>query len=379
MESSHVAGPTPTHSVDTLGPWFVSHWREPLIRRVGAMLGDDGPPGVAIALVIDGQPWASAIGYRDLDRTQPLAAESLFYIYSVTKTMLAVATLDLVARGDLTLDQTAGSILAGVPVDPRITVRQLLNHTGGVPDYGGLEAYRGELRRNPARPWTSDEFLTRVLMRGPIFAPGEGWAYSNIGYLLLRRIVERATGLSFRQILTSLIFEPLDLRRAFVAETLADVTALTPAYSRFFSPDDLPRDVAPLYHPGWVSHGVVAATAPELAMFVDALFGGRLVPPHLLAEMLQGVEVPESHDWFTRATYGLGLMIDPASRFGLVAGHGGGGPGYSAGAFHFSDVAGHRVTSVALANRDQGDLGLEIAFSMVDSVAESVRTTEAGE
>lgn len=353
----------------------MSHWRGLVTQRVEAMLGDAGPPGVAVALMIDGQPWASAIGYRDLARTQPLAAESLLYIYSVTKTMLAVATLDLVARGDVTLDQPVGSILSEVAVDARLTVRQLLNHTGGVPDYGGMDAYHDDLRRDPARPWTSDEFLARVATGKPLFAPGEGWAYSNIGYLLLRRIVEQVTGSSLRQVLTSLIFEPLGMRRAIVAETLADASALTPAYSRFFSPDDTLQHVALLYHPGWVSHGVVAAPALDLAAFIDALFAGRLVAPRLLAEMLQGVAVPESHVRFTRATYGLGLMIDPDSRYELVAGHGGAGPGSSAGAFHFADVAGHRVTSVALVNSDQGNLGLEIAFSMVDSLAESAQTT----
>ncbi len=374
-----MSAPLPTLTVDTDGARSVSHWRELVTQRVESMLGDDGPPGVAVALVIDGQPWASAIGYRDLARTQPLAADSLFYIYSVTKTMLAVATLDLVARGDVTLDQPVGPMLSDVAVDARLTVRQLLNHTGGVPDYGGMDAYHDDLQRDPARPWTSDAFLSRVQMGKALFAPGEGWAYSNIGYLLLRRIVEQITGASLRQILTSLIFEPLGLRHAFVADMLADAAALTPAYSRFLSPDDAPRDVAPLYHPGWVSHGVVAAPASELATFLEAIFAGRLVAPRLLAEMLHGVDVPESHDRFTRATYGLGLMIDPDSRYGLVAGHGGAGPGYSAGAFHFADVAGHRVTSVALVNSDQGDLGLEIAFSMVDSLAESIQGAEAGD
>lgn len=343
-----------------------------ITRRVEAMLGDDGPPGAAVALAVDGRLWTSGIGDRDLDRRRPLAADAVFYIYSVTKPMLAVATLDLVGRGQVELDDAVVSILREVPLDRRITVRHLLNHTGGLGDYGSTAAYDADLRRDPGSPWTSDEFLTRVLAAGPRFAPGEGWAYSNIGYLLLRRIVEQVSGTSLRKRLAAKVVEPLGLRHAQVADTLADAAILTPGYSDTFAPDGAGPmvDVAPLYHPGWVSHGVVAATAAEVATFLEALLGGRLLPPELLADMLHGVEVPGSPALFSRPTYGLGLMVDPGSRFGLVAGHGGSGPGYSAGAFQFADVRGRRVTSVALVNSDRRDLGMDLAFAMVELLAD---------
>jgi D-alanyl-D-alanine carboxypeptidase len=71
-------------------------------------------------------------------------------------------------------------------------------------------------------------------------------------------------------------------------------------------------------------------------------------------------------------SYGLGLMVDPASRFGCVAGHTGGGPGYSTAAYHFPDVTGHRVTSVAFANRDGTDIATDIVFSMAGRIAEAL-------
>jgi D-alanyl-D-alanine carboxypeptidase len=153
-------------------------------------------------------------------------------------------------------------------------------------------------------------------------------------------------------------------------ETLAEAAQLAPGYSAFFAPAEAAADVRPVYHPGWVSHGLVAATAAEVATFLEALLTGRLVPPVLVAEMLAGVDVGETHERFQRPTYGLGLMVDPDSRFGVVAGHGGAGPGYSAGAFHFPDVRGRRITSVALVNSDAGGLGLELAFTMADVLAE---------
>ena len=88
--------------------------------------------------------------------------------------------------------------------------------------------------------------------------------------------------------------------------------------------------------------------------------------------MLEAVPVPTEHPPFARPGYGLGPMVDLGSPYGRVAGHAGGGPGYSVAAFHFPDVAGRRLTSVAVANRDGPDLGIQIAFALVAAYADRV-------
>jgi D-alanyl-D-alanine carboxypeptidase len=343
--------------------------RTVLEDRVLRILRAAGAPGATLALTIDGTAWTTAVGSRQLSHGEPLTPGAVLPIYSVTKTMIAAAIMDLVARGQVGLDQAVVSLLPEVVIAPELTVRHLLNHSGGLGDYGGMAEYTRDLKRDPTRPWSEDEFLTRVLASGPRFAPGEGWAYSNIGYLLLRCILEATTRQSLQQVLTGFIFKPLDLRHARVVASLADMSRLAPGVSTYFASENDLTDVRPIYHPGWVSHGLVAATAAEVAMFLDALLVGRLVPPEFVRDMLMGVDVPEPHERFRRPTYGLGLMVDPDSRFGVVAGHGGDGPGYSAGAFHFPNVHGRRVTSVALVNSDAGGLGLDLAFTMVDVLA----------
>ena len=105
---------------------------------------------------------------------------------------------------------------------------------------------------------------------------------------------------------------------------------------------------------------------------IEAVFASGLLSTASLAAMLTPVIVPGEYAPFQEPAYGLGVMLDGRSSYGTVAGHGGGGPGYSIGAFHFENVWGRRVTSVALANGDAGDIGVELAFGLVNVFASGV-------
>lgn len=342
-----------------------------LVETVRHELAATATPGVAVALLLDGQPVVTAgVGFRDPEQTAALDPDAQLYIYSVTKSLIATVILQLVEQGQLALDMPVQTYLAQLPLATPVTLRQLLNHTGGLPDYGGLPAYTEALQADPTHPWTADDFLGQTLPRGLTFAPGQGWDYSNIGFLLLRRVIEAVLHTSLREAFQKRLFAPLGLQQTCVAQTLADAPQLTPGYSSFFSADDSLQDVRTLYHPGWVSHGVVIASAPELARLVDALFTGRLIGPHSLAAMLEPVLVPHTHPFFEQPAYGLGVMLDARSRYGLIAGHAGGGPGYSAGALHLH-VHGQHITSVVLANCDQGILGLRIAWLLATTLADT--------
>ncbi len=248
------------HHSARVGPELVRELTAAVQRELAAA----ETPGAAVVLVGDGQVmFSSGIGYQDIGRTTTLDHDGQFYIYSVTKPLLAVATLQLVGEGRLDLDVPVQEYIPELAIEAPVTVRQLLSHTSGVPDYGGMNEYREALLADPRRPWTPDEFLERTLRRGLIFAPGRGWSYSNIGFLVLRLLIERVTGKSLREALGQRIFEPLGLWHTFVAETVEDGHVLTPGYSTHFGAGGSPEDVTPLYHPGWVSHGVVVSTAPS--------------------------------------------------------------------------------------------------------------------
>ncbi|HEV2065480.1 MAG TPA: serine hydrolase domain-containing protein [Thermomicrobiales bacterium] len=343
------------------------------VRRI---LAATGTPGAAIAVSVNGVIQAAGIGSPDLDARHPLPADARFPLYSITKTYLAIAILRLVEEGRIGLDDPLATVLPERgPVQP-ITIRQVLGHTGGVPDYGTMPEYHADLRREPATPWTTDRFLERTLGRGLAFAPGMGWRYSNVGYLLLRLVIERLTGVSLTEALSRLVIAPLRLHETHVIASLVDLGACTPGYGDQFLDADASGDVRPLYDPGWVSHGLLGATASDVARLFDALMGGRIIGEVMLAEMFTPVLTGTEHRWIRTPAYGLGVMIDLDASHGLVVGHAGGGPGYSTAAFHFPDVNGERVTIVALANRDHDEIGVEIVFSLAELICRRVDLLE---
>ncbi len=160
--------------------------------------------------------------------------------WSFTKTILASAALVLVRDGRLTLD---------CPVRDRpFTLRQLLQHQSGLVDYGGLAAYHEAVARGD-EPWPVSELLRRTDARRLRYEPGQGWGYSNIGYLMVRELIEETAGEDSAAI-SRLVLRPLDINGARIARTPADLAGVA-------------MGSASSYHPGWVYHGLVVGPLRE--------------------------------------------------------------------------------------------------------------------
>jgi D-alanyl-D-alanine carboxypeptidase len=270
--------------------------------------------------------------------------EPAFLAYSITKTFTSSLVLIFCEEQRLHLEDPLARWFPRIAHADRISLRHLLDHTAGIPDYGSIRSYHEDLRAHPDVPWTFERFAAETFEKGLQFEPGQGWAYSNPGYMLLKRILEEVSGRSYRELVAERIARPLGLSRTFVPESIPDLESLATGTSCALSADGSPRDVRAHYHPGWVSHGVIASTASEIVRFLDALFHGRLLSPRSLEAMMTLVRVPVERDAsespsssplrMAAPSYGLGLMGDPASPWGLLLGHNGGGPCYSASAFH---------------------------------------------
>jgi D-alanyl-D-alanine carboxypeptidase len=224
--------------------------------------------------------------------------DARYPVYSVTKTAIAAAVLRLVRKGVLALEP----------------VRRLLDHTSGIRDYGSLPEYHAAVREHPGEAWSDEELLERVERAGRSFAPGEGWAYSNTGYLLLRRLLDEHGGLGSH-------LPQLGLGGARVAELPEDLLDAVPAASALLL--EGVEDVRGVYDPHWVGHRTLVASVHDLVPFWRAL-PAELLDPGTFVPV--GVDAPG----FVRPCYGLGVMADPESALGVVVGHGGGGPGYAA-------------------------------------------------
>ena len=263
--------------------------------------------------------------------------------YSTLKTFTSVALLRLQERGVVRLDGTVTEYVPTAPVEPRATLLDLMRHTSGLPCYGPLREYHAAVRTTPGQPWSDEAFLD-VARRVPArFAPGEGWSYSNLGYLLLRRLLERLTGMPFGAVIDAEVVQPLGLTDTFVATAIDDWATCVPGLGPEVDPDGRAIDVRPVYHPGWCAPGVGVTTPRDLTRTYDALLAGALVSPSSLQAMLTMVPVGDTAPPVVEPTYGLGIHRDLGSPLGNNVGHGGGGPGYTLSATAYPETRFGRV------------------------------------
>ena len=296
--------------------------------------------------------------------------DSRFVVQSITKSFTAAVILRLVASGTLRLDAFISEWLPDVPNAACITIRQCLQHTSGLPDYGALPEYHEAVQQG-ATPWTFTEFLHRTNAEQLLFEPGQGWRYSNIGYMVLRRLIETVCGHSFAETVEAEVCRPLGLKYTTVIRDRDEYETLVPAYSIYLSSDGSPVEVRRRYDPGWVATGVVASTASDLVRFYDRLMAGDLLPSRLLDEMRAIVRASTlSNQRFVEPSYGLGLIADPLSPYGALYGHSGGGPGYTSAALHVVSPERPPVTVAVLSNTENFFEVELMAFTIVHALTQ---------
>jgi D-alanyl-D-alanine carboxypeptidase len=300
------------------------------------------------------------------------AREPAFLVYSITKTFIACLLLQLADAGALDLDAPLRRLWRGPDLPASftdaVTPRRLLNHTAGLPDYGGRVDYHAQVRQHPGQPWSTEHF-TRVTLGQAWTVPDPAcFAYSNPGYMVLRQLLEMVGERPWAQQLAERVCRPLGLSRTTVASDLGDLAPLAPGLSRQITDGQDALDVRERYHPGWVSHGVIVSTASEVNTFLHALFSGRLIQPGSLAAMLDAVPVGQVGGRWQQPRYGLGLMIDPGMAPGPVRGHNGGGPGYSASAFGLWQGADLQALVTSIVGRDGHDQAEALTFRALSQV-----------
>ncbi|UGT57023.1 serine hydrolase domain-containing protein [Nocardia asteroides] len=296
-----------------------------------------GFPGVQV--VIDGPAGHRTFtaGVGDLGTRAPFPDDARVRIGSNTKTYVATVIMQLVAEGKVDLDAPIERYLPGVVRGNgndgnRITVRQVLQHTSGVPDYVGSGAditTQNSEQLDPddeALRWQHFEMtdlVRRALTMPPQFEPGAKSVYTNTNYLLAGLLIERVTGNAAADEIGRRILEPLGLRDTYVPA--ARETGIRGPHARgYHQIDGAPVDFTD-FDPSWgATAGDMVATATDLNRFFTALLSGKLLPPAQLAEMQR----PVPFDRMPGAGYGLALIQRTTSCGTQVWGHGGSIPGF---------------------------------------------------
>jgi CubicO group peptidase (beta-lactamase class C family) len=286
----------------------------------------------------------------------PPAVRSRFLLYSVTKTVLAAALLRFVARGRIDLDGGMERWLPEVPHADRLTPRAVLAHVSGLPEYHAAV-------RATAPPWTEAGFLRRTgADRGP--GPAGRFAYSNIGYMLIRLTLTRLGDADLATVLSREVLDPLGIGTASVPTTRADLAGFVFGPSHYLGGQDVPADVATAYHPGWVAHGVIGASVADAARLLEGILTSSMTRPLRAQMMRPAVRFPAAFADrpFRQPAYGLGLMMDLERTTGPLYGHTGGGPGGFVAAYCFPCRRPRLTVAVAI---DGGDAGLAERIALV--------------
>ncbi|GAA5024997.1 serine hydrolase domain-containing protein [Streptomyces siamensis] len=336
---------------------------DPLRQQVEAILGT-GVVGVSAEVTSPHTRDSARAGTARRGTAGPMPHNGRFRIGSATKTFTAAVVLQLVGEGRMSLDDTVEQWLPGVVRGNgndgrRVTVRQLLQHTSGIPDVlpeipalNSADGYRAERLRT----YSPEESVRSAMRHPPTFPAGSGWSYSNTNYLLAAMIVHGVTGRSWAQEVTDRIIRPLGLKDTSAPGTSPTVPGPhAHSYAAFRTGTGI--DVTVLNPSMAVGSGSLISTTRDLSRFYAALLGGRLLAPAQLDEMTATVPAPELG--IPGVRYGLGLGELPLPCGGSYFGH----PGELLGYHSWGGVTADGTrTAVAYVTSDGGQ-GTQQAMS----------------
>jgi D-alanyl-D-alanine carboxypeptidase len=282
----------------------------------------DGAPG-ALAAISNGNGRTTVLtsGVADLATGAPVAADSRFRIGSMTKMFVATVVLQLVAEHRVDLDAPIERYLPGVVRgngnDGRhITVRELLQHTSGLPDYMDYISEQAVVT-DPLTHYSPQDLLNIALAHPSLFKPGTSESYSNTDYVLAGLLIQAVTGHSYGGEITRRIIEPLGLRDTSVPVDQTGIPGTHPhGYAEL--PNSAPTDVSEFNPSVAYASGAMISSGADMNRFLGALLQGRLLPPAELRAMQTTVPTGGG------SGYGLGLESIPLPCGGEFWGHDGG-------------------------------------------------------
>ncbi|MDK1348152.1 serine hydrolase domain-containing protein [Streptomyces sp. 378] len=284
-----------------------------------------GPPGVIVVLHRGGAPRVLRAGVADLETGRPIEPTDHMRIASTAKAFSGAVALRLVQEGALGLDSTIGRTLPGLPRAWRsVTLRQLLNHTSGLPDYSEDPEFLALLQEDPRRTFDPRRLLDFVADEPLRFRPGARYRYSNSDNIAVALMAEAATRWPYEELLRRIVYRPLGLRDT----SLPLGYEMPEPYMHGYAVEP-PEDVSEALSASgvWASGGIVS-TPRDMTRFIRGYAAGRLTSQAVLREQRRWIEGASEPAGPGRNRAGLGIFRYD-TRCGTVLGHTGNFPGYT--------------------------------------------------
>jgi len=325
-----------------------------------------GTPGATLAIYRDGVAiYQHAYGVSDLQRKVPTTLSTHYEIGSITKQFTAAAILQLQEAGKLDIDATLATYLPEAPHAKEVTLKQLLSHTSGMPEYldgPDVEAWA-------VKPASFEQIIARIKDKPLDFSPGSHWSYSNSGYAMLGRVIELTSHESYEHYVKTHLLAKAGMKQTF---TVADETSIA-GMAKGYRHTDGKLEVAPTIHAtvGWAA-GNLISTVDDLERWNVALSSGKIVSAADYA--LMKTPVPGSTD------YGLGLFIDTLDEQPRI-GHTGGSFGFTTSNQYFPKQG---IQVIAFSNSgdnpEPGQMLVTATFeAMYPQIAAAARKPAPGE
>ena len=285
-----------------------------------------GAPGAVARLEVPRARlvWAGSAGRLVQGQDRSVRPDDAFRAASVTKSVTAAVAVRLAKEQRLALDGSLGDQLGSELLErwrsladlARVTPRQLLAHTSGLPDYFHDQAFAARVRSEPSRAWHPVELVDHIAAHGTSnFRPGEGFGYSDTGYVVLGVLLEQVTGKPLHALYRELVFDPLGMHTTWLEGQEA---ARKPGIAHHYSGELDMTKLSPTID--WAGGGL-ATTTPDLTRFVRGLWSGLIVDSDGLEQMTRwtaGASFPPGHA-VRYDDYGLGIgrvVVEGVELFG---------------------------------------------------------------
>jgi D-alanyl-D-alanine carboxypeptidase len=296
------------------------------LERLVAARG--GPPGAIATLHRQGRTTVLRAGRANVKRRAKPSASDHMRIASVAKAFSGAVALHLVQQGRLGLDDTIGKWLPSLPAAwASVTVRQILNHTSGIPDYTHSKGFAKQTETKPRGYLTPIQVIDWVRRDKLVFPPGSSYEYSNTDNIVVGLIAERVSGQSYGDLLRALVFGPARLTQTTFPTRR--VSLPSPYFHGYLvASGQQPQDVTTLLSPSgaWAS-GAIVSTPADLGAFIRAYLGRKFFGAAEQREQMRFVRGSSSPPGPGTNSAGLAIFRYK-TRCGTVYGHTGNFPGY---------------------------------------------------